>query len=58
MFNNNDLTTTIATLIDGYISEDEQSAMDWWSTQWTDLDLGDAPESPRQRTVPSVLTKV
>ena len=51
MFNNNGY-------VDGYISEDEQSAMDWWSTQWTDLDLGDASESPRQRTVPSVLTKV
>ncbi len=44
--------------VDGYISEDEQSAMDWWSTQWADLDLGDAPETEMQRAVSSVLTKV
>ena len=51
MFNNNNY-------VDGYISEDEQAAEAWWSMQWADLDLGDAPESPSQRAVPSVLTKV
>ena len=44
--------------VDGYISEDEQAAEAWWSTQWADLDLGDAPEPTMQREVPSVLTKV
>ena len=50
MFNNNGY-------VDGYISEDEQAAEAWWSMQWADLDF-DAPESPSQRAVPSVLTKV
>jgi hypothetical protein len=44
--------------VDGYISGDEQAAEAWWSMQWTDLDLGDAPESHDQRTTSSVLTKV
>lgn len=44
--------------VDGYISEDEQAAEAWWSMQWGDLDLGDAPETEMQRTVSSVLTEV